>query len=188
MSELGFLLDGSSGTRETIKDSANVGTWLHGDDSELVLLIDPHKEGLVVVVEDSSASWPVTVETTCLQETVTLLEQEMVSDELFAILGRKFIKRIEFAGKVTFELIACFNNQVHDFVSLVLGNTWSKWVCSEVAANSDPGRFDHSSLIFWKRWGVEAGGIHVGDVLGIDVVAVVVLLNDWVENLVELLV
>ena len=61
--ELSDLLDSSGGTGKTTEDFSDVSTWLHGDDSELIFFIDPDEEGLVVVVEDSSAGWPVTVET-----------------------------------------------------------------------------------------------------------------------------
>ena len=70
--ELGDLLDGSSGTGQSIEDGSDVGAWLHGDDSELILLIDPHKESLVVVVENSSARWPVAVEAASFEVAVTL--------------------------------------------------------------------------------------------------------------------
>jgi len=45
---------------------------LHGDDSELILLVDPDQESLGVVVEDTSARWPVSVEVASLKESVTL--------------------------------------------------------------------------------------------------------------------
>jgi hypothetical protein len=45
---------------------------LHGDDSELVLLVDPDEESLGVVVEDASAGWPVSVEVAGLEESVAL--------------------------------------------------------------------------------------------------------------------
>ena len=61
--ELGDLLDGGGGAGKTSEDLSDVSAWLHGDDSELILFIDPDEEGLVVVVEDSSTGWPVTVET-----------------------------------------------------------------------------------------------------------------------------
>lgn len=34
---------------------SDVSAVLHGDDAEMVLLIAPHEEGLVLVVEDSTA-------------------------------------------------------------------------------------------------------------------------------------
>ena len=72
VSELSNLLDCSCSTRKSIENSSDVSAWLHRDDSQLILLIDPHKEGLVVVVEDSSARWPVAVKATSFEETITL--------------------------------------------------------------------------------------------------------------------
>ena len=70
--ELGDLLNLGGSTGKSIEDSSNVGSLLHGDDSELILFVNPDKEGLVVVVEDSSARWPVTVESASLKEAVSL--------------------------------------------------------------------------------------------------------------------
>ena len=61
--ERAHSLDVGGSVAEPLEDTQDVGTWLHGDDSELILLIDPHEEGLGVVVEDTSAGWPVSVET-----------------------------------------------------------------------------------------------------------------------------
>jgi hypothetical protein len=56
---------------------------LHGDDSELVLLVDPDEEGLGVVVEDASAAWPVTVEVAGLKESIALPVELMVKSSCF---------------------------------------------------------------------------------------------------------
>jgi hypothetical protein len=45
---------------------------LHGDDTELILLVDPDEESLGVVVEDTTALGPVAVESASLEEAVTL--------------------------------------------------------------------------------------------------------------------
>ena len=57
---------------ESVEDFDDTSILLHGDDSELILLVDPDQEGLVVVVEDTSAGWPVSVEVACLEESVSL--------------------------------------------------------------------------------------------------------------------
>jgi hypothetical protein len=66
------LLDSGGSTAESVEDGVDVSTWLHGDDSELVLLVDPHEESLVVVVEDSTTVWPVTVQVAGVEETISL--------------------------------------------------------------------------------------------------------------------
>ena len=52
----------------------------------MVFFVDPDKESLVVVVEDASSSWPVSVEATCFEESVAFFEEEVVLDELFLVL------------------------------------------------------------------------------------------------------
>ena len=70
--ELGLLLNLGSSDGESLEDLTDVGALLHGDDTELVLLVDPDEESLGVVVEDTTALGPVAVETASLKETVTL--------------------------------------------------------------------------------------------------------------------
>jgi hypothetical protein len=66
MSELGNLFDVSGSAGESVEDGVEVSTILHGDDSELILLIDPDEESLGVVVEDTSALRPFAVKTASL--------------------------------------------------------------------------------------------------------------------------
>jgi len=62
MGKLGNLLDLSCSNRKSSENGKNVSTFLHGNDSKLVLFIDPYKESLFVIVEDTSAIWPFSVE------------------------------------------------------------------------------------------------------------------------------
>ena len=71
---------------ESCEDCSNVGPWLHGDDSQLIFFVDPHKESLIVVVEDTSSFGPVSVESTCIQESVAFFEEEVVSNQLILLL------------------------------------------------------------------------------------------------------
>ncbi|GMT05175.1 hypothetical protein PENTCL1PPCAC_27349, partial [Pristionchus entomophagus] len=60
VSEEGSLcLDGLDSLDETLEHLQDVSSVLHGDDAEMVLLIAPHEEGLVLVVEDSATLGPV---------------------------------------------------------------------------------------------------------------------------------
>ena len=70
--EAGLLLDSLSGSGESLEDGSDVSTLLHGDDTELILLINPDEEGLGVIVEDTSALGPVAVETAGIKETIAL--------------------------------------------------------------------------------------------------------------------
>jgi hypothetical protein len=70
--ELADGLDVGGSSAESVENFEDTSSWLHGDDSELILLIDPDEESLGVVVEDTSAGWPVSVKVACLQESVSL--------------------------------------------------------------------------------------------------------------------
>ena len=70
--ELGDLLNVFACAREALEDGMEVSTWLHGNDSELIFLIDPHEESLCVIVEDTSSFGPLAVKSASLQESITL--------------------------------------------------------------------------------------------------------------------
>ena len=82
VSEFSLCLDLSSCDGESTENSSNVSSLLHWNDSELILLVDPDQECLFLVVENTSASWPVSVETTGLQESVPFLEEEVIGNQL----------------------------------------------------------------------------------------------------------
>merc|ERR1719423_329818 len=52
-------LDLGQALAETLEDTLDVTALLHGDDTEMVLLVDPDQEGLGVVVPDATAIGPV---------------------------------------------------------------------------------------------------------------------------------
>ena len=70
-----FSLDGISDSLdtpgETLENTLDITTLLHGDDTELILLIDPDQESLGGIVEDTTALGPVTLHTGNLQVGVT---------------------------------------------------------------------------------------------------------------------
>ena len=70
--EIKVTLEVKARTGESIEDGVDVTTWLHGDDSQLILLINPDEEGFGIIVEDTSAFGPFTVKTASLQESVSL--------------------------------------------------------------------------------------------------------------------
>lgn len=72
--ELADRLDVGGCSAEALEDGVDVGSLLHGDDTEFILFVHPHKESLVVVVEDTTASGPVAVASTAFEETIAFLE------------------------------------------------------------------------------------------------------------------
>jgi hypothetical protein len=80
MGKFSDLFDSSSTSSKSSEYFTNVSTFFHGNDPELILFVDPYKESFVLVVINSSSRRPVSIETTCIKESITLLEKEMVGN------------------------------------------------------------------------------------------------------------
>jgi hypothetical protein len=87
VSKFGNLLDLSGSTAKSAKNFTDIATLLHGDDTELIFLVNPGQEGLGIIVEDASTFRPVTVKAASLEETVTLLEKEVIVNQLLLLLS-----------------------------------------------------------------------------------------------------
>ena len=86
MSKLSLLLDFSSSTGESAENCTDISTRLHGDNTKLILFVDPGEESLCIIVENASAFGPVTVKAAGFKETVALFEQEVIIDQLLLLL------------------------------------------------------------------------------------------------------
>ena len=54
---VGELADGLNvigGSAESVENGSDIGTWLHRDDSQLILFINPNEESLISIVENTS--------------------------------------------------------------------------------------------------------------------------------------
>ena len=185
--EFGFLLDLSSGDRESSENFKNVRSLLHRDDSELILLINPHKECLSIVMEDSSVLWPLSLETARLEVLVTTLEKEMIGNELLLLTICHGLKRVIFTLKLTSELIKSGNDELLDLSSLGWSDAGSERIGSKVSCNSDSSRVDHLVLIWWECWAFKMGMIHIRDVLVswlVTVISLNDLVHEWSEGIV----
>ena len=181
MSEFSDSLNVSCGRRKASEDSTDVSTLLHRDDAELILFIDPDKESLGIIVEDAPAFGPVAVETTGIKEAVTLLEEEVVSNQLLLLSFSHGSKRIECSGKLTLEGIASLNDLLLNSIALLAGNSRTKREVSQVATNSDTSRLDHGGILRWEGWCLELSGIHVALMTSLQLVLMVVF-DDWIEE------
>jgi hypothetical protein len=83
--EIAVFLDSLSGSAKSIKDLFDTSTGLHRNNSKLILLVDPDKEGLGIIMEDTSTRGPVSVKVASLKEPVTFFEEEVIIDELLLI-------------------------------------------------------------------------------------------------------
>ena len=97
------VADGLDAAGKALEDSLDVTALLHGDDAELVLLIDPDKEGLGLIVEDATALGPVALHAGHLQIGVSRHEEEVVIDQLLADLLVHASQGVVLASEVTYE-------------------------------------------------------------------------------------
>jgi len=163
--ELSLRLDKVGGISESLENGSDIGTLLHGDDSKLILLIDPDEEGLLGVMEDTSSFWPFSLETSGFKIFVTTLEKEMIGNKLlFLSLGHS-LKRVVFTLKFSSELIESRHDESLNLLSLFSCNGGSKRIGSEVSGNSNSSGVDHLVLVGWERWAVKLVVVHGRNVL-----------------------
>merc|ERR1719356_1046486 len=178
------LLDGLDTAGKAGEDSLDVAALLHGDDTGLVLLVDPEKEGLGVIVEDSTTLGPVTLHTSDSQVTVSGNEEEVVIDQLLADGLVHASKRIVLASEVTSQLGQSGGHHLLDVNSLLLGDSGGETESINITSDTNTGRVDWDSRLDVAD---DLFGVHVGGVLGIGGDTVVVL-DDGIEDLGEILV
>jgi len=135
--ESGFLFDGSCGSCQTCENFTYVCARLHRDDTKFIFFVDPDEEGFGLIVENTATLGPVAVKSASFEEAITLLEEEVVSNKLLLVCLRHAIKRIESACKITGELRASINYGIHDFVALIVCDSWAKREGGEISSNSN---------------------------------------------------
>lgn len=87
---------------ETIKHCPHVTALLHGDDARVVLLVDPYKKILVVVVKDSTRIRPVTCHTGARQKRGDwFVKQEVIVNQLLLFGCGHAVQRIVATSQVT---------------------------------------------------------------------------------------
>jgi len=163
---------------------------LHGDDSKLILLVDPDKESLVVVVEDSSSLWPLSFKTGRLEILITTLEEEMISDKLLLLGISHGLEGEVFTLKLTFESAKSRGDELLDLLSLLSGDSSSEWISSKVSSDSDSSGVDHLVLISREWWALKLVVVHGRDVLVTGFVTVVGLddlVHEWSEGIVRVM-
>jgi hypothetical protein len=176
------ITDGLDTPSETLKDTLDVTALLHGNDAELILLVDPDQEGLLLVVEDTATLGPVTLHTSDLQVGVTRHEEEMVVDELLTSLVVHASQGVVGTGQVSGQGWEGILHQSLNVHTLLLGDSGGKTESLDVATNTDPGRVNgHISL----NVALDLVGIHVRGVLKVSREAMV-LADEGIEDLSEI--
>merc|ERR1719499_1535386 len=143
----GFSLDGvlyslnTSG--QSFEYTLNITTLLHGDDSELILFIDPDKECFGFVVEDTTAFWPVTFHTSYLQVWISRHEEEVVIYKLLSDLLVHSSQSIVVSSKIACEFCESSLHEVFNSNTLFLGD--SRGQTESLDGSSDT----NSDRVYW---------------------------------------
>jgi len=183
-----LLLDGLLNSLDTLgkpgEDLLHISSLLHGDDAELILLVDPDEEGLLCVVEDATTLRPVTLHAGNSQVPVSGDEEEVVVNQLLADLLVHASQRVVVSGKVRWEALDCVCHQLLNSDTLVLGDSGGKAKAIDGTANTDSARVDRDIRI---DIALNLADIHVRGVPGRGANSVV-LLDQRVKDGSEVLV
>jgi len=181
---LDAVADSLDASGETTEDSLDIATLLHGDDAELILLVDPDKEGLGIVVVDTAALGPVALHAGNSQVAITGNEEEVIVDQLLADLLVHAGEGVVGAGEVTGHLGESLGDDLLNTDALLLGDSGGE-------TESIDGTTDANTGGVYGDIGVDVSlnllNIHVRGVLGIGGDSMV-LLDDSIKDIGEILV
>jgi len=175
------VLDSLDASGQSLEDTLDVTALLHGDDTELILLVDPDQEGFGVVVENAATLGPVTLHTSDLQVGVTRHEEEVVVDELLADGLIHTGQGIVVTSQISFQLGESVLHEGLNINTLLLGDAGGKTESLDGTADTD------SAGVNWDigfNVGGDFGGIHVRGVLEIST-KTMVFADEGVENISE---
>jgi len=181
---LDTVLDSLDATGQPLEDTLDITTLLHGDDTSLILLIDPDQEGLSLVVEDATALGPVTLHTSNSEISISRHEEEMIVDKLLSHVLSHAGEGVVGASEVTGQLGEGVLHEVLDTNALFLGDSRRQSKAVDGATHANAGGVDGDIGIDVSLHLLD---VHVGGVLGISGDAMV-LLDDSVEHLGKVLV
>jgi len=131
---------------KTIKDSSDVSATLHGDDSQLVLFIDPGQEGLVLVVEDSTTFRPVTLHTSSDQIAISGDEEKVIVNQLLSDLLAHTSQGEVCASEVPSQVGEGLLHQALHVQPLLLGDAGGETEPIDTTTNSDPGGVESAEI------------------------------------------
>jgi len=176
-------LDLGQALAETTEDTLDVTALLHGDDAEMILLVDPDQEGLGVVVPDATTVGPVAGHAGAGEERRHgLVEEEVIGDQLILLGVGHLGKRVVLALELTLEAGEGIDGDLLDGAALTTSAVGRKGDSLDGAAGTHTGR---ENVLLVEDTSLKVVGVQVGLVLGILAVSVVTTVNDGVEKISE---
>ncbi len=178
------ISDSLDATGKTIEDSLDITALLHGDDAKLVLLIDPDKEGLLIIVVDAPALGPLTLHPGGDQVLVARHEEEVVINQLLAGGLLHALKGEVLAREVTLQLPKGALHESLHLLALLLGDARGESKSINAAPDTDAGRLDGGLRV---DVALDLAHVHVRGVLEV-LVQAMVLQDDGLKDILEVLV
>merc|ERR1719320_679400 len=161
-----ILLDTVSNSLDTsgqpLKDSLDISSLLHRDDSELILLINPDKEGLGIIVENTPALGPITLHTSNSQVSVPRDKEEVVINKLLSDLLIHASERVVLSSKVTREGGSSVLHEAFNSNTLLLGDSRAKTKSVNGSSNPDSGRVNRNIIVDIS---IDFSSIHIRSML-----------------------
>merc|ERR1711936_102549 len=171
-----LLLDRVLNSLDTLgkpgEDLLHISTLLHGNDTGLILLVDPDEEGLVPVVEDATTLRPVTLHASNGQVPVSRNEEEVIVNQLLANLLVHSSQGVVVSGKVRGEALDCVDHKLLNSDALVLGDSRRQAKSIDGTTNTDSAGVDGDIRV---DIALDLANIHVGSVPGRGADSVVLL-------------
>merc|ERR1711936_118798 len=169
-----YLVQGSCCTEDTL----DITSLLHRNNTCLILLIDPKKEGLCIIVENA------TFHTSNSKISVSTHEKEVVINKLLTNLLIHTSKRIIFTSKITSKLGKSIAHKFFNTNTLLFGDSRGETKSINVTANTDTSGMNWDVSINISS---DLRSIHVRGMLGSGTDSMV-LLNNSIEDLSKVLV
>merc|ERR1712156_57785 len=166
---------------EAFKDTLDITTLLHGNDTELILFINPDEESFILVMENTTALWPVTFHTSNLQVGITRHEEEVVINELLADSFIHTSQGVVVTSQISFQLSKSILHEGLNINTLLFGDARGKTKSLDGTANTDSAGVNGN---IWFNVGSDFAGIHVRGVLEIST-KTMIFTNEGVENISE---
>merc|ERR1719356_550363 len=141
-----FLHDRVSNSLDTLgkslKDTLDITTILHRDDSQLVFFIDPDEEGLLVIVENTTTLRPVTLHTSNLEVSVSRHKQEVIINKLLANILSHASQGVIVTSKISREILNSTDHKFFNTNTLLFSDSRRKAKTINGSSNPDSGRMN----------------------------------------------
>jgi len=165
---------------ESLEHTLDVATLLHGDDTSVVLLVDPDEEVLGFVVPDTTGIGPVTSHTRAQEEgRYRLVKQEVVVDKLLLFCLCHLAQRIVLASKIALKVTESINNNALYFTTFGTGACWGEGKPTNATSSTHTGR---ENVLGVEVTSLDLRSIQVSGVLVPWLVTIVTIFNDSIHK------